>query len=48
MKRKHLKMLIKGLIVIVYVILKIYVLNTPETKDNDVPDVLIELLPTLN
>ena len=42
-KLKNRTMLITLIAVVAYVILKIYVLNTPGTSDDLIPDILINL-----
>lgn len=41
-KRKHKKMLILCEIIVLYIILKIYVLNTPTLTDDDLPNILMQ------
>lgn len=42
--RKRTKMLLLSLGLLVYVILKIYVINTPNPHDDVIPDIIIQLL----
>lgn len=41
--RKHKKMLITLIILIIYIILKIYVINTPDNRDDCLPELILNL-----
>lgn len=46
MRKYTRKMLITTIIIIIYVILKVYVLNTSTSQDDAVPDLILHLVQT--
>lgn len=44
MRKKNKKMLVAYTLIVIYVILKIVVIYTPNLKDDGVPDAIIQIL----